>query len=422
MLRQWRAFTTSYDRREVLAGSHPSTTGVAVAGLLLVFGTLGYIPALAAASEFERPWLPMVLALAGGALTTTVWRRRAEGVLSNLCTLFDNACYSGALALAACSTTGGFAIGLAVTYGFLVIAFPARTYTLTPLFALAMALPLAASLAARFPGSAVAIILICAYLMMLVWSTWTGRRRELLDAHEQLTRAVGATSQIADDSVQTALSTTLLSLGNFLHELRNHQTAVRANLSYIAMNVELDTQAQEALADALLSQDAEEQLVRETVETLKGQSRPALAHFLVDDVLSGVAAQGDVGVSLPEGPFEIAGSAEHLEGVLGNLIRNARQAGARSIDVEARLAAGGHAIDITIDDDGPGIPEEHWDSLFQPFLYTTKATGTGLGLYLCRRYVELFGGSISVGRGPRGGARFEIRLPGQPPTVPPPAP
>ena len=63
-------------------------------------------------------------------------------------------------------------------------------------------------------------------------------------------------------------------------------------------------------------------------------------------------------------------------------------------------------------DNGPGIPPEMVDRVFDPF-YTTKepGEGTGLGLAICARLVEGMGGEIEAGQSEGGGARFLIRLP-----------
>ena len=68
---------------------------------------------------------------------------------------------------------------------------------------------------------------------------------------------------------------------------------------------------------------------------------------------------------------------------------------------------------ITVDDNGPGIPEDDLENVFDPF-FTTKdpGKGNGLGLAICGRLVESMGGSIRATRGPDGGARFTMRLPG----------
>ncbi|MEZ4417451.1 MAG: ATP-binding protein [Gemmatimonadota bacterium] len=69
-------------------------------------------------------------------------------------------------------------------------------------------------------------------------------------------------------------------------------------------------------------------------------------------------------------------------------------------------------VTITVQDNGPGIPEDHLPQLFDPF-FTTKepGKGTGLGLAVCSRLVEGMGGRIEGGNNPEGGARFTVRLP-----------
>lgn len=68
---------------------------------------------------------------------------------------------------------------------------------------------------------------------------------------------------------------------------------------------------------------------------------------------------------------------------------------------------------IEVHDNGPGIPDEHLETVFDPF-FTTKepGKGTGLGLSICARLIEGMGGRIRASRSPEGGACFTIRLPG----------
>ena len=65
---------------------------------------------------------------------------------------------------------------------------------------------------------------------------------------------------------------------------------------------------------------------------------------------------------------------------------------------------------ITIADQGPGIPMEARDKVFEP-LYTTKAKGIGLGLFICRQLIERNGGMMDVVQAQAPGAVFRIRLP-----------
>jgi signal transduction histidine kinase len=67
---------------------------------------------------------------------------------------------------------------------------------------------------------------------------------------------------------------------------------------------------------------------------------------------------------------------------------------------------------IMFEDTGPGVPKGIRTKIFEPF-YTTRATGTGLGLAFVDRIVTEHGGSVTVGSAPSGGALFEIRLPAE---------
>ena len=130
--------------------------------------------------------------------------------------------------------------------------------------------------------------------------------------------------------------------------------------------------------------------------------------------------------------IEIEVDRERLHQVFINLIKNAADAGARHITLGARpgrwddeLAEAGHlegdpaavrqatqAVQITIIDDGPGIPRELLSQIFDPF-FTTRAAGegTGLGLYLVEEIVSEHHGCILVDSPPSGGTRFSIWLP-----------
>lgn len=68
---------------------------------------------------------------------------------------------------------------------------------------------------------------------------------------------------------------------------------------------------------------------------------------------------------------------------------------------------------VVVDDDGPGVPEEELNRIFQPF-YSSKAGGTGLGLALCKRVFKAHGGSLHCGPSPLGGARFVGTVPLRP--------
>jgi signal transduction histidine kinase len=82
----------------------------------------------------------------------------------------------------------------------------------------------------------------------------------------------------------------------------------------------------------------------------------------------------------------------------------------REVAIRTSDAAGGVLL-IMVEDTGPGIADEALEHLFESF-FTTKSTGMGMGLPICRSIIEAHGGGIAAeNRSDRPGARFVIRLP-----------
>ena len=115
-------------------------------------------------------------------------------------------------------------------------------------------------------------------------------------------------------------------------------------------------------------------------------------------------------LAVQPGTVELAGDPQRLEEVLSNLVTNAIEAKGQGARIELAAASSSAGAVLTVDDDGPGIPEARRESIFLPFV-TTKPRGTGLGLAICRKIIAEHGGTISAGSSPSGGARFVVRFP-----------
>jgi signal transduction histidine kinase len=111
----------------------------------------------------------------------------------------------------------------------------------------------------------------------------------------------------------------------------------------------------------------------------------------------------------------IEADPDRLEQVVANLVRNAVKYGSDGGRIDVRASAPEGAVEIHVEDDGPGISQ--WDQLrvFEPFVRGSETghdvSGLGLGLMLCRQIVEAHGGVISLENGKRNGTRFRVRLP-----------
>jgi signal transduction histidine kinase len=95
---------------------------------------------------------------------------------------------------------------------------------------------------------------------------------------------------------------------------------------------------------------------------------------------------------------------------LVNLLRNAEQAGARSVVLDLKWDEGGQGLLLTLDDDGSGVPVEQRERIFQPGV--SLRGGTGVGLALVREVIESeMHGKVACQEASGGGARFLMRLP-----------
>ena len=128
-----------------------------------------------------------------------------------------------------------------------------------------------------------------------------------------------------------------------------------------------------------------------------------------------------IGISLrsPARPVFVNASPERLAQVFENLLDNARSFSPPGGTVTVSLDTGDGIATVQVEDQGPGIPETHLGRIFDRFF--TYRPGephardghTGLGLAIAKAIVEGYGGTITAGNRPEGGARFEVRLPGR---------
>jgi signal transduction histidine kinase len=133
-----------------------------------------------------------------------------------------------------------------------------------------------------------------------------------------------------------------------------------------------------------------------------------------DTIMCNVSMSLELSPDLPK----LRGDRVQLQQVVLNLVLNGLEAmrephaGARTLVIQT-TRAGATALRVTVEDSGPGIPEQDLGHIFEP-LYTTKANELGMGLAIVRTIVTAHGGAVGAGNIPPGGARFHFTLPVDP--------
>jgi signal transduction histidine kinase len=163
---------------------------------------------------------------------------------------------------------------------------------------------------------------------------------------------------------------------------------------------------------------------------------------LVDSILASVRGEGLTG--LRQEPFDVVSAIDRTVGNLALLLRTRavrwtppgqalvargdevrfRQVLEHLLDNEAKYAPPeeavsigvwcvGDEIQVYITDDGPGVPIEVWDEVFQPYVRVDRARsrGSGIGLFAARRLMEAMGGRVWIEKNGYGGSRFIVALP-----------
>lgn len=198
-------------------------------------------------------------------------------------------------------------------------------------------------------------------------------------------------------------------LAGVSHDLRTPLTRMRLQLE-MAGGID-------GIIEMKTDVDEMEHMLESYLAFARGEgAEPPIATNLTE-LLNEIAAQArrnGVAIDLhSEGEIALPLRPNAIKRALNNLIENALQ---YANHVAVNAGRRGDAIEIVIDDDGPGIPEEKRDDVFKPFFRLDTARkpgsgGTGLGLAIARDVVRGHGGDIDLDDAPGGGLRARIRLP-----------
>jgi two-component system sensor histidine kinase HydH len=202
--------------------------------------------------------------------------------------------------------------------------------------------------------------------------------------------------------------------GTLAHEIKNPLSSIRLQTG-ILVKLCLENGREEV---AIINEEVDRlsalcHRVSDYLRDSKGSPEPVKLRVLLTEVGMRLCARDILGAGLNEGrEIQVLADPDRLRSVLENLIRNALESGSPPQNIEASLRGGakfGGRIIISILDRGKGIAKEDQSRLFDLF-FTRKSRGTGIGLSICKRFVDAAGGSISLENREGGGAEARVIL------------
>ena len=277
--------------------------------------------------------------------------------------------------------------------------------------------------------------------IILAYSDVTER---LEQSHDELkARVVALQAELGEKNRQLERSNRLAALGEMAaglaHEIRNPLGGIQLYASMLADDVS-DRPASAATVGKIIGgvkrvEALVSQVLRFTREIVAHPQACDLSQIVVETVeLARMQIASKAPIDSPQAHGFAVGTAEKRQAnglvqidcavpnklqhsadarlfsqALLNLILNAHEAtiennGSR---INVQLAQHATGVKLIVEDDGPGIPPDAFDRIFNPF-FTTKDEGTGLGLSIVHRIIEAHNGTITASNREAGGARFEI--------------
>ncbi len=203
------------------------------------------------------------------------------------------------------------------------------------------------------------------------------------------------------------------------HEIRNPVAAIRSSVEELNANIDARPFAEKLAAIALRESDHLNRIVTDFFDFARKPSMRREAfdvRGLAEEVRDSLRLQrpdcSDMACQLvlPDSPCFALGDRSQIKQVFVNIAKNAVEAMGEKGALTIVVAPGPGFVETRFDDEGPGIDPDKVARIFEPF-YTTKATGTGMGLAVCMRIITAHDGAIHVRPREGRGTSMSVRLP-----------
>lgn len=241
--------------------------------------------------------------------------------------------------------------------------------------------------------------------------------RRLSDAFNDMIRSIKRHQQLLEDFYnRLAQQMVLAEIGSFsltvAHEIKNPLGIIKGSVDLLRKE-ELDAETKKQLFNYIEEEIKRIDTLIKDFLKLSKTSDTEIKQVDLREVLTSIVEK--IMIEHPEVKVSVACEVDRaflddtkLETIVSNLVRNAIEAGAKHITVGVKRED--TRLIVSVEDDGPGISEDIKEKIFQPF-FTTKKSGTGLGLTIVRREVLAHGGKIWLDDNHSKGCRFVIEIP-----------
>ncbi len=255
--------------------------------------------------------------------------------------------------------------------------------------------------------------------LLEAWQTATGR---LEKTHALLSEEVSRLSaELEVKNRELARKNRMADLGEMAshvaHEVRNNLTPVTLYMSLVRRRLLGDAEGLDILSKVEAGFTALEATVNDLL-SFSAHRQPQGGSFLigpmVQEVCESLAPQFEaqaveIEIDVPPNTL-LTADREMIRRAILNLVLNALDVMPDGGELVITSYDSHEGFELEVADSGPGLSEEQQNRLFEPF-YSTKETGTGLGLSVVAHAVEAHGGTVTAINCPEGGAAFTIRLP-----------
>lgn len=209
--------------------------------------------------------------------------------------------------------------------------------------------------------------------------------------------------------IERAIEQRTTMLNGVSHDLRTILTRFRLSLALLPQGPEVEDMKRDV--------DEMNRMLEDYLAFARGEAAESAAatdiRALLEDFRTDAERTGHFAVLVVEGDPVVSVRPQAFRRLLGNLVANAARYGDR---IEIKAVHDDRFLTVTVDDDGPGIPEDLREEVFKPFLRLDAArnqdhAGTGLGLAIARDIARGHGGDIVLEDSPLGGLRARVKVP-----------